>query len=530
MAERYQDLQRPTLLETGIVQNNAGSAAVRLAQTFKDFEATTGEFAGALNAQRGAREGDEAGASGKPGLRAGVRAITKYGQAYNNAAIRSYAIKSEADADETAARLETEAGTDPEAFRTGFSKVRDEVLKTAERDARPVLAEIYNRRLAGGIERLTIAQAKEIREEQRATTSEGIGRAVDKIARLRASDDPRVIEELAEEEVKLSLMIDGAVNDGTLSLTEGSALRRDADRSIIKQTVTARFAQEFDNPYGDPIGFIEDLRESNKQSNALPPDEEEKLMDGLMAELRERNALRSARKSASDAAQQARFDEGDRVATASLLSGSLTVPALHRMVESGNLEPSVGRTLYNELTAGDTVGGRSDPAELFRTRLTLLELSEDDIRTNRALSFKDRGDLLLQRRELQNTWRGTQQAREAIGRIDRALGIVEGTNTKLLTEEELRARDQALTEFYDKVDGLPPAERQLKAIEMSDEIVKRVIAGNANVEISRWRQRIEFAQQQFQSKKSPSQRETADHNSTIAKWEGNIKQLEAKTK
>lgn len=498
MAERYRDLQRPSMLETGLVDDSAVRTAQQLANTFKQFEQTANHFGGQLRQQEGAREGAEAGATGQPNMRTGLRAGTAYGRAYNNAALRSYLVQAEADAEDTATRLEAEAGTDPEKFQATFGKVRDEILKEAEPDTQAALTEMFTRRMSSGTQRIEVARQAEVKAEQRAATAEGLSRGVDAIGQLRASDDPAAAERAEEEEAKLNLLIDGSVADGTISITEGAALKVDAARSIVKQTVVARFARELDNPYGDPIGFIERLREANKTSEALPPDEEAKVGDMLLAELRERNALRAAKESAADNAREIRYREGDRQATSSLLSGQLTQRQLLKLVEDDRLNPSVARSLLNELQAGDP--GRSNPRELFSVETNLLQTSEKEIQENAELSWADRSRLIQKRREEAAGWKGSQQAKEGGDRIDRALKIAPGTMRQALSEEEARQRDAALTEWYNLVEALPPEERQAKAINLAEEVTNRVIRGQAQSEAERIRGRIQRMQQDFQQR------------------------------
>lgn len=491
MPERYRDLVRPSLVETGVVQSNAGSAAQALAETFKTFERVGSGFLADYSATKGQREGAAAGDSGNPNFRKGARALNIYGKAYNNAALRSYAVKSEVDAEETAARLEEEAANDPEKFRATFGKVRDETLKVAPPEARATLAEIYNRRLGAGTTRLVRAQAQEVRAEQRSSTAEGILRATDKIGQLKASDDPVDAFEAEEEELKLGMLINGAEADGTLSSTEALALRRESTLAVAKNTVVARFVREFDDPYGSPIDFIEQLREANKASEVLPPDEEAKVVDMLFAELRDRNALRSARKTATTAEVQARYDAGDKLATSLLLSDKLSQRKLLSMVDSGDLEPTTARTLMNELETGATRLPKSNQEELFHVETNLLSLEEEDIRSNSELTWADRARLVEKRREEATGWKSTQQAREGSDRIDRALGLAPGMSTKAMTVEEARQRDTALTEWYNLVEALPPAARQGQAIELAEQVTEKVIRSNARSEVAGIRARID---------------------------------------
>lgn len=481
MAIRYRQLEAPALLDTSHVNTGGAEAAQALAQTFKAFENTAAGLGTELRAKKGAAEGAAAGATGNPEFKRGFKTLTAYGEAYNNSALRSYAVHAEADAEDTSARLEVEAGTDPVKFRATMEAVAASTVKAAPPEARAVLQDIYGKNLAAGLGRVSQRQAVESNKNARADAAEGIARSVDRIAQWRASDDPALAVQADEEEVKMQMLVDGAVRDGTISQVEGAAVHKDAYNEIIKQTVTERFKKELSNPYGDPVKFIRRVQEENKTSEALPPDEEEKLVGSLLSTLREENSLDALGRAQTNAETQARHELGDRTATASLLSGQLSQSQLLKMVESDDLEPSVARTLLNELTSGDTP--KSDPKTLFSTETNLLNMSEEDITTERGLTWADRGRLILKRREWASGWRGTQEGREGAERIDRALGLAPGIANALLDDNQKKQRERALTDWYTSVDALPPAERQAKSIAISEEVIGRTIRNTAQTDL-----------------------------------------------
>lgn len=494
MAVRYRDLVSPALIDTNVPSNGNADAARSLADALGSFGTTVSGIAQPILAEQGKQAGAAAGATGNPEFKTGFKKLTAYSQAYNNAALRSYAIKAEVDAEEQAARLEIEAANNPEKFAATFGAVRDATLTGAPPEARATLAEIYAKRLGEGATRLQAAQATEIRNSQRADVSEGVSRATDKIAQMLASDDPEQHLQAEEEQVKLQLLLDGAANTGTLTRTEAQAAHITTQRAIIAQTVAAKFGKELDNPYGDPIGFILKLKEANKTSDALDPEEEGKLEAQLMADLREHNALQAAMHAGDASAEKARYEAGDREATSLMLSGRLTRRKLRDMVDTQNLDPSVARTLNNELDSGDKAGG--DSAESFHVRTNLLHYTEQDIATNSKLSWKERGDLILKRREEAQGWKGTQAAREGEARIDRSLGIVPGTMIQALPDSVKTARDNALTQWYNTVDGLPAEERQNAVIPSAEDVIGRFIRKQKSVEA----QTLRLAQQRYLEK------------------------------
>lgn len=523
----YREQIRPSLVDTAMPSNGRASGAQQLAQTLKQFQRTGTGILGAYAAEQGRREGAEAGRTDHPNLKSGIASLTMYGQAYNDAAARAYAIKSEAAADEAAQRLEAEAGSDPEHFRVAFGARRDEILKHAPAEARPILAEVYDRRMAAGVSRLTGEQLKLQREEARNVLAEGVQRSTDRLAQLRAARDPALQAQAEEEQVKLDLLINGALNDGTIAASEAGALRVDAARQATRQVVSYRFREVLDDPYGDPVAFIENVRQRNKASEALSPAEEEKLVTDLISDLREHNALRSLAQQESDDSQKQRWELGDREATNAMLEGRLTTSRLSQMIEDDELDPSVARTLYNELQSG--ADRPDDSRERFRVETTLLSQEEDDIAKNSRLSYKTRTELILKRREQLAGWRGTQPAREAADRIDRSLGILPNVPLAAESDDKLRQRDAALTEWYNAVDALPPEKRQQELIPQAELIINKVIRTEAQADAAYFRDMISKGRAKIASGDLDSTVQK-DLEKDIDRWERQVKELEAKGK
>jgi hypothetical protein len=525
----YRDLVRPAQIDASVLDSGNASAAQALARTLKDFERAGRQTLGELRQEQGRREGAEAGRTDDPAFRSGMSSLTAYGRAYNDAATRSYAIKSEIAADEAATRLEQEAGNDPEMFRQTFGARRDKTIKEAPPEARAVLGEVYDRRMAVSMNRIITAQAAEMKERDLADLSEGIARSTDRVAQLRASDDPVAAEQADEEELKLEMLIQGGQNDGTLSNTAAGIVRTQVSRSITAQTVLQRFEREMQDPRGSPIKFIERLKESNKTNEAMSPEEEEKLVDGLFSTLAEKLRLEQMRRALEGDEEEGRYAAGDREATGLLLSGQLTIGKLSQMNADDTLAPAVQRALRNELMEG---GDRPDDArERFYVETTLLENTEEEIARNGRLSWDTRRELIGKHRELSATWRGSQQAREGAERIDRALGIVPGSlDAKTLSDDKKRQRERALTEWYDKVDALPPQERQAAAIVAAEEITERVIRGNTNAKLEAARRRLDKVKAEAGPVEDMGAQERKDFEADVAKREAMIRDLENKVK
>jgi hypothetical protein len=317
-----------------------------------------------------------------------------------------------------------------------------------------------------------------------------------------------------------------AIGDGTLSESEGRVVRQQAQYGIVSATVRQRFQNEINDPYGDPVGFIEELKEMNRTAEVLPPEEEVELENELLAELRDRNSLRSLRESQATAAAQARYEAGDRLATTGLLAGELTQRDLLQMIANDEITPQVARTLLNELQASATRPAKSNQETLFHFKTNLLSYTEEEIASERGLTWEDRSALILTRRDEATGWKSTQAAKEAFDRIDRALGIVPGTPVRLLEESELRARDNAFTELYNRIDILPPEEREAALLNASGEVVRDVIRNNASVELERTVRTLEQYKDRMGDPNGLNDRERRRYDVEVQRLEGRITELE----
>lgn len=532
-ATRFRDLEAPALIDLRQRTTSSGGsqAAESLAQSLGSFSKTAFDISTRLSTIRGAKEGAEEGATGTPEFRKGIRGMTAFGRAYNDSALRSYAIKSEIDLTENAARLEAEAGTDPEAFGNAMVAIRDAVLEEAPPETRSLITQIYNKRTSAGLARIQVALVNELRAEDVKLVNEQVSNLMERVSFLRAQDTPAAHVEAEAEEAKLFILLDAAERDSVLSESEARVARAEAKRGIIFETVIARFDNELsDRVFGDPVGFIEDLKEANRTANTLTPDEEAQLENILFAELRERNTLRSARNSEVLAEETARHKAGDREATAAMLAGDLTRRDLLEMVENDELLPSVGRTLLNELQASASNPPKSDPETLFRFSTNLLSLTEEDIKTESSLIWDDRAELLLKRRTEAEGWKGTQVAREAFDRIDRSLGIIRGTlSAKMLSEDEARQRDRAFTQLYDVIDALPPEERQAAILEESEKVVRTVIRQKAALDVDKWQRLLADFIAKSDDPADMSDRERRQYDDEIRVFENLIRENEQKS-
>lgn len=523
---QYRQLQSPAELNTSIPDSGAASAYQSLAATFKNFSNDSFNALGKIRAKQGEDAGTVAGASGTPNFKSDMaETFTAYGAAYNNAAMRSYTIKAEADAEDTAARLQVEAGTDAGKFQKTFGAVRDSTIKAAPPEAQGVLMNVYNQHMGQAVARINTARALELRDNARTDGAEGISRLTEQAGNLYAQDDP-VSHQLGDEaQAKASMMIDGMARDGTITDTEAAAQHVDMQHKITAQTVVGRFQKELDNPMGDPIAFINRLHEFNKGSNQLLPGEKEKLEQQLYANLSRKNELTRIGMEQTRAATEARYIAGDTDATAQLLAGTLTEPKLLSMVTSQNLKPEVARTLRNALREGDP--GVDDSREVMNVETDLLHYTAADIAANDKLKFSTRTRLIDKLNTQLSDWPSKPEAKEADARIDRMLGIVPGTIMATLSPEDATRRYNAKTAWYNAMQNIDPAVRQSQAIPMAEEVITQFIRKSAGTKAQFW-QKQKAAYIAATPLDSLNDKAKKDYDARLADYNSKIRDEESK--
>lgn len=524
----YRAVQAPSVLDgpNSIPDNGAASAWQSLSSAFKNFgqksEGVSNQIFAKLGTQAGARDG----AAGTPQYK-DPAGLTAFGEAYNNSATRSYAIQAEATAEDTASKLQVEANNDPEIFQHTYAAARDATLKSAPEQARGVIADMYNQRLASGMATLAQGQAAQIQKNDRVNLSEGIARQTDRVAQLRAAGDLASMDQADEEQVKLNLLIDGARNTNTISQQEQESMHIASQKAIVTQTVEAQFQRVLQDPHSNPVDFIEHFEKQNVlqgQEAVLPPDEIKQIKQNLFSNLRQFNEMQSMNRRNGKTEEQIRLEQGDRDYTAMLFNGTLTLQKLTDAVTSRNLKPETARTLMTQMNEGDKL--KSDPKTLFDYKTDLLNHTHADIAANPRLTWDDKAKLTEEYDKRNQGWEGTQNAKEAKARIDRQLGIVPGTITQMLSPEEKTQRQNALTNWYTQMSEVDPAAREQQAIPIAQRVIGQTIRTNKTNDAMKAQSRLE----QYRAGKDPTKMNSVElkqYNDQVSMYQHQITSAQA---
>jgi hypothetical protein len=493
----YRSVQAPASTnQEGIdrAASEAGTAGVSraraLGQVFENFEGMSTNVANETAAKAGALAGAAAGATGRPDYKQGLARLTAYGKAFNNSATGAYAIQAEAQADDAAARLRVEANNDPNTFRTTFSAVRDAVLKNAPADAVPMLTELYNKHLANGIAAISGDQATEIRNLHRQEYDVGVQRQVSRVATLQGSADPH--DQLAgmDEQVKLSLLINGGVNSGIYSPAEAEAMHIATARQVTEQVFDTQVDRELSRPDGDPETLIARFRAAHDANGANPNEpqvlsepEFQKLMQNATTKVREQRLLDSMNKANGKTAEQIKFEAGDVEYTSRLLSNTLTLSALNQAVRSGDLKPERATGLRQLMEQGPTP--KSQPlalAGLYHDP-NFLNMKDEEIAAWPGVSNADKITASKERDRRNASWEGTQSVKDAKAVISLNLKIPAGTPSAALSDEQRKGLAAAEVEFTSLMNKVDPAHRDHEALNVAQQVVRHQQQREAAAEV-----------------------------------------------
>lgn len=533
----YRELQAPEQVNTDLPDNGAAARAAALGGLFKEFEGISGDIANKAATQAGAIAGAASGNTGAPDYKQGLARFTAYGRAFNNAATGAYAVEAEAQADDAAARLRVQANNNPDTFRATYGAVRDAVLKEAPPDAKAMLAELYNKRLASGLAAISGDQAQEQRTLQRQVYDEGVARLTSRVAILQGSANPQDQLEALDEHTKLSLLIDGGKNAGLYSDAEAKAMNIGAMRTITAQVFQTQVDRELAKPDGDVITLLDRFREAHQQNLAntneepiLSEPEFQKLMGDATTKIREQNLLVSMNKREGKTAEELKYEAGDKNYTSLLFKGQLTERLLDLGVTNGDLKPETARALRSQMLNGDQA--KSDQAAVFKLHNdpNFLDFSVQDVANYPGnISWADRLKAVDEIQKRNNSWEGTQNVKQAKGQISAALKIPPGTPVASLSDEQRRSLTDATQEFIQALNATDPAKREGSAASIAQTVIKHAQQREAAADVTAYMR----AKQAFITRSGPNGSDpanTKDFQDRLKHYDDLIKQAQSTAK
>lgn len=474
MPYQREDYYQPSGIDTGQAEVYS-----TLSARLMDFSQRAAQQAETMALPRVQAAGAAAAQAGDTKLKA---PITRLNRAYNDALVRAYALNKYADIHQEVSRIELEAGTNLEQFRTQVDGYRKGTIPNLMPEAQPLIEEALNQRIAEGAIRVGTLAANEQRANTIAEADRGRQTIEDQVSRLLTSGDP---EQIAQAGGLTSFYVNSLKGDmvaGLKSEREANAQIDKFHKNVTQQVALGQLQAELDDPQGDPVKLIEHTLAA--ASPYLSNDEKTELVSEQFQLLNAHQALASERLQQQTLGMQAQWAAGEQQATQLLVDGKLSIGIVSRMLRDDRLDPAFALTLRTQLKEGNP--GISDEKTMTLIGLNVLSYSEDEIMSEPGLSWEDRGKLIKERRDLDDSWRTTQAGKEGADRIDRALGLVPGTAVVMLSDVEKRARGTALNQWYDLVEELPDDQRSNRAIlDASAKVIDRVIIRNVALQVER---------------------------------------------
>lgn len=494
------EFQRREYFQPSGIQTGQGEVFATLSDRLREFSQRQQQEIDQRTIERAGQAGTEAAKNGGK-LKAGWSAAN---QAYNEALVRASALDTYADAEVNLSRMESEAGTNPEKFKAAVDGYRQGLIPNLMGRVQPVVTQAIQQREVEGLTRIARLKAADDKANAQAQAERGRTAMSDAISRSLTSTDP---EQQAHGQTLLQAYVNTVHEDvdaGLLTDREGAASIDQMFTRAGQQAVIGELETQLANPAGKPMKVIEGVMATD--SALMSDDEKLKFVGELLnrVQLHQRMSLEERQQETAEV--KGRWDAGEKLATQMLLEGKLTIGSLQRMVADDNLDPSIARSLRNELKNGSAT--TSDDAEEFVVRTNLLDFSEDEIKGNQRLSWATRMDLINDRRKQVGGWQDTNPLQEGRRRIDAELGIVPGS-MQSLSEEKGRTRGRAMTEYYNRMQALPETEREAKALEVSESVIKDVLRSRAVGDLKALQTRLAKAKDDLRNASGKREKEEA---------------------
>lgn len=237
---RYRQLVSPVGVDVVNQETGGAQAAMQLSDALASFSRTSAGVLGVLRSEQGAREGEAAGAAGTPQPRAGMRATTAYGRAYNSAAEAAYAAKMQTDIDSSITKYEQDYEANLEGFSTVSKKYADELIAAVPPEYRVRVEQALAARVADGAARIRDQQIAFEREDQRAAKLEGMkslaNLTLSAATRLpREEGDAAIAAAVEENRLQLDALVDDHALDATTALKWQEAFVEMLDDGLFAQ-------------------------------------------------------------------------------------------------------------------------------------------------------------------------------------------------------------------------------------------------------------------------------------------------------
>jgi len=442
-------------------------------------------------------------------------------EVWNQGAISSHLAAVKLDVTDNLTRIEAESAKDPGGYTVKAKAYSQGLLEGVPEAMKPAVQDELSSIILKSGTKITSDLRTFERNQHAATTSSAIDL-------YRTEGENQAIEgdilAATEAQIKAIQLTTSLENAGLLTPKAAEVQRNDITRDIEDQVIYGAFGREMAN--GRAVKYIENFKKI-KELGDRDPDYRTKMVNTMIGMMSKSHGIEDAQRKADDADRKERWRVGaNKVATLDL-EGALIVEHLQEMVKRDEVDPKVANAYKkNAFLEGPEY---SDQSELNIVRANILGATEFSIQTNPRLSRADKDKLVEERRKVEEdkaNWRRTQSGSEGARRINFQFGIIPGTDTSRISPEDARRADNVLTRYFDEVEALPVEERSIKAIEISNRLVKEV-KGEIDVkELQKWKDLVTKGKYQTIEQIKAADLGTEEEKTLIIQLERKLRQIE----
>ena len=431
---------------------------------------------------------------------------TIYGKAYNNAADAKYAADSAFDARIKAADLAAANPYSPKEFMKMYSEAAKPAIENAPTsDLQKVVEKTYRDYGAKAYEKILSASLTKSRNDQSKSYA-GFAEVLrnDYLAAVSNGDEG----EAADVALKLTQLQNSAVANKFISEGEVASF----NRTLLVDGYSTREMSLFSQS-DDKLKYMRDFRK--RDHPMLSEEQQDKLYGSMMTSIKSENAMASSLR-----AEEERIEEEERQAKveeydSQYVSGTLDQNQLDSDLANG----SINIAIYEKYSqkANDPGAKYDNTATQLRVISYMSDYSKQDILDLPDITNKTKMDLIAEQKrylEEEGKWTATINGLEARDRVRRKFNILSDTLMAKIdfTGRTMREFDETYRKFFDRVQALPPEEREMKALQIADQVINEYDHTKA-------KQRVE-AEQERKRKEEEEAKRAADayKNSTLGKF------------
>ncbi len=388
--------------------------------------------------------------------------------AWNEGAMVSHVSAVKLSMTENLTRIASENPKNPEGYHEQAKGFASGMLEGVPEKLRPMLQDEISTAMLKTKMKLDADLKSFEREKHLANTSEGID-----LYRTEGENAAKEGDQVGAQDAltKALFLTDSLEKSGLLSPGAAKTQRRDIVRDVEDQAIYGAFGRELADGAG--LQYIKRFN-SLKSLGDRDPEYRKKMSQTMVAMIGKSHAIEAAARKKDDDERKDRWRLGEQEIVSLDLEAKLTPEHLKQLVKEDRLDPAIaGKYKKNAMSEAPEF---SDGSLKNSIRADLLEFTEFELLTHPDLSMADREKFVLEHRKLSEdagNWRRTQNGTEGARRINQAFGIIKGVDTRI-TEDKARRAGQVMTRFFQETENLPLEEREYKAVEIADRLVKEV--------------------------------------------------------